>query len=376
MDEPGQRSTPTILRSSGSRREMEESVRALRQNLEAHFETPTLHQRFRVENVIGHGSFGVTLKVNEYGTTPRRVGRRLQSFVRRMNTRTAVGPQERPLKRRLCVKMPFGGSEDDVRTEIQVLRAVNGSVHVPSLIAYRDDDARLAGILASREFPRRAPSQGDFLAGLAGPIIVLEYLENGPLSRLIQRLQTQDVIPGAPAPAAASNLVHGDIHSNNLLLGDINPAIGEHSRVPIMKLIDFGQARDNPGNASQANLFGITAMILRLIIRNEEPSFLGNPQHVNGIWQDDVETVASELCVAPGLGGPVDPYGHVDNDLRDMICRCMARDPAQNPTLEQAYERAQQAVTRKKASSFLMYGTLETNDDLETFMQRLIFNAE
>lgn len=59
------------------------------------------------------------------------------------------------------------------------------------MIAYRDDPEEVARSLARLPFPCVPLGQGDFLAGLCGPILVTEYIENGVFLKLIKRLQAQ-----------------------------------------------------------------------------------------------------------------------------------------------------------------------------------------
>ncbi|CAJ2513037.1 Uu.00g011560.m01.CDS01, partial [Anthostomella pinea] len=41
-------------------------------------------------------------------------------------------------------------------------------------------------------------------------------------------------------------LAHSDMHHDNLMFGPLEPQFDEHARVPVMKLIDFGEAKERP----------------------------------------------------------------------------------------------------------------------------------
>ncbi|KAI8634187.1 hypothetical protein F5Y19DRAFT_412301 [Xylariaceae sp. FL1651] len=419
-----------------------------REELEQHFAPQS--DRFHVENIISHGGWGVALLVTEYRPAgplpaippepgPRGI-KRLRSITptgiamairdtyrtfkrRRLASRgsepaalsdppafaRSPSPPERTVLRRLCVKMPYRKvAEDALRNEIETLRTVNGGMHVVGIVAYRDDPEARAKVLARRPFPRVAAGQGDYLAGLAGPILVMEYLENGTIGSLIRRLQESDtivpnrilwafylcgiraclalaypkaldpdataILEGIPPPGIqASGLDHRDIHTANVLIGNIDPAVAEHSHVPILKLIDFGEAvdEDPPEDAMSYNLCAISEIMLCLIIR--KPRTYDIPGSRIGMWQG-IRTTAKELSDTLDLANPVDPYRHVDIELRDLICRSMATDWDLRTPLAVAFDTAIRAVTTKTAASFSLYETAETDDDIRQFVQKLILN--
>ncbi|KAI1330860.1 hypothetical protein F5Y16DRAFT_395825 [Xylariaceae sp. FL0255] len=208
--------------------------------------------------------------------------------------------------------MPLGRTvHDSLQNEIEILQTINGSMHTVGLIAYRDDTEDRAEELARLPFPRVDPEQGDFLAGLA--------------------------------------------------------------RVPILKLIDFGET-DNDDTAQAAmsdNLYYISEAILCLIIRTRDLFPLGSRA---GTWKG-IETDAKELSDAWQLDNPVDPYAHVDTELRDLVCRCMAKNHNDRYTLAQAFDKATQAVVNTTATSLSLHGTVETDDDVQQFVQDMILNA-
>lgn len=70
---------------------------------------------------------------------------------------------------------------------------MRGAEHIVRLIAHRDD--RRAYV--TRRQMRRAWNRGNVsgsLIGLTGPVIVLEYLDNGDISRLHYRLIKDNIL--------------------------------------------------------------------------------------------------------------------------------------------------------------------------------------
>ncbi|KAI0123526.1 hypothetical protein BJ170DRAFT_86746 [Xylariales sp. AK1849] len=114
--------------------------------------------------------------------------------------------------------------------------------------------------------------------GLGQTYLIMEYLENGTLTQLLERMAGQ-LLPnrllwslflcitrayvamayplqvsenGEPQQEvllnqAPSALAHNDMHGRNLMFGPRRPHQLEHSIVPSLKLIDLGSAREVTG---------------------------------------------------------------------------------------------------------------------------------
>ncbi|KAI0477763.1 hypothetical protein GGR56DRAFT_692537 [Xylariaceae sp. FL0804] len=233
---------------------------------------------FRFEKMIASGVFGATMSVVE--TLPQ------------------VGGW-----RRLVVKRALGGEhlkldEDCLRVEINWLRQLGGSLHIVRMLFGKDE-------------------MGD---GLPGPMCILEYVPNGSIGDLIVNLSDmeetipnrvlwafflclikacmglaypQQLVDGAAARpeyafpgTAPRNIAHGDMHNGNVMIGDLEPG-GAHSRIPILKLIDFGvtgeyKALNNkPGSKDnwtvRRNLWD-AAMVMRSMIVETDPEYERVPE--------------------------------------------------------------------------------------------------
>ncbi|KAI0966519.1 hypothetical protein F4678DRAFT_484137 [Xylaria arbuscula] len=396
--------------------------------------------RFIFEGIIAHGANGVTLKVTELRPTgwlapaiqPQgRKRKRLRTFspveiaraIRRRfsrpmslmevlqnsnSRRTPVIPRtvnspgrlslepnpETP-RRTMAIKRALGEfGIQPLREEIELLRSINGSLHIVGLLAYRDDPIPVARRLSRFPFPRVPPGQGDFLAGITGPVLAMEYLENGVLRRLIQRLQTRaeptpnrclairavvalaypkghdpDTSPSLeqiPGPdEKPSLLAHGDLHTNNIMFGGTMPSVAEHRKFPIMKVIDLGFAKES-ATAITDNLYDISEAIYNLIIRE-----MWNPDlRVRGAKYQDIITHAIRLSDAAR------PNRNLDSELRDLICRSMAVDVKDRLSLRDMLFRVSYAVENKNEGSFLLNGTAERDEDIQRFLQELIYDAD
>ncbi|CAJ2506109.1 Uu.00g002390.m01.CDS01 [Anthostomella pinea] len=276
-------------------------------------------------------------------------------------------------------------------------------MHIAGLVAFRDDERRVARQLAAKPFPRVDPGQGDFLAGLTGPVLVMEYIENGMLRRLIRRLENRAeptpnrvlwafylcavracigmayprqadpdaavVLENIPIPEVeASTKVHGDLHTGNIMVGDFDLAVPEHSLVPVMKLIDFGLTTrvKESKKAVEENLFEASRAIYSVAIRQLRTQ----NDRTNTEKYKDIQTFAVRLSDEQ----PQDLT--LDSDLRDLICRSMAKRPEDRFTLAQMLAKTSQPVANKTAASFMLNGTAESDDDIKDFVQDMIYNAD
>ncbi|KAI1260241.1 hypothetical protein F5Y18DRAFT_441926 [Xylariaceae sp. FL1019] len=193
--------------------------------------------------------------------------------------------------RRLVVKRIIDKEDEgQLRSEIRILRQLGGAAHIVKLIAARDDLNPPRGFLLRalsrwrQRFKDRTKgpkynSVNTFLIGLRGPVSIMEYLENGDLVRLSERLgRTDHALPnrvlwsfflfltracvGMAYPqrrnddpplslevvpdndVSINGLLHDDFQLGNVMVGSVGDFPEEHGIVPPLKLIDFGLARD------------------------------------------------------------------------------------------------------------------------------------
>ncbi|TGJ86997.1 hypothetical protein E0Z10_g1738 [Xylaria hypoxylon] len=154
---------------------------------------------------------------------------------------------------------------------------------------------------------------------------------------------------------------HNDIAIRNVMLG-IGDGIDEHHLGHIFKLIDFGQADAtyNPNLGPPGNLFSISEYV----------AFFINMANINQRQQviyKGFETRGGQLL--PQYWG--EPYPWLDPDLAGLIAECMYDDWTRRPTLQQALDRASDAVLNKTAESF-PEPEEETDDAITDFVQQFV----
>ncbi|KAK8131571.1 hypothetical protein PG984_008009 [Apiospora sp. TS-2023a] len=350
--------------------------------------------RFAYEDVAGRGSYGMTYRVREelpQGDT-----------------------------RQLAVKRALEGEEEVLRNEIRWLKELAGSEHIVRIVASHDGEKKQGGFA---RWARRLSSRGskadvtESLVGLKGPVLVMEYLKNGDLAQLHYRTIKYDLVvpnralwsiflclvrtciamayPGNADENAEprleeipsdgtqpSHLEHGDLHMGNVMIGDIgSPSGNEHQLVPILKLIDFGQAKENE-HAVQENLFRISKIMINLIAR-KAVQVEKTVSDYNGY-----RTHATEILPPH----PEDPdndykYATLDPRLRDLIARCLAQDPGERPGLAEMLRVVQAAAAgvdpdteaAAAAATTITPGesenVRETDEAIRAFLKKALYGA-
>ncbi|KAI1636282.1 hypothetical protein F4809DRAFT_641681 [Biscogniauxia mediterranea] len=138
-------------------------------------------------------------------------------------------------------------------------------------------------------------------------------------------------------------ILHNDMNRNNLMFGDLDS--GEHSLVPLLKVIDFGVARDSSEWKNQNRT--ITQQNIR-----------------------DVGDAMKKLYL--------DESPNLDEDLKALVDQCRDRQPQNRPTLAALWGRIQNAITVKTGPMHFtgkpraMY---ESNDRISQYVQALILDA-
>lgn len=72
---------------------------------------------------------------------------------------------------------------------IGYMQKLNGGAHIASVIATSQDVPQQRALELFSRLPRFRRRRRNFLIGLPGPTLVLEYLENGTLTSLRERLK-------------------------------------------------------------------------------------------------------------------------------------------------------------------------------------------
>ncbi|GAW17783.1 hypothetical protein ANO14919_072500 [Xylariales sp. No.14919] len=367
--------------SSASRKQREQDeVDAYIREVREHFETVP---HFRFEEYVSRGGYGVTALISQQGFGLRR-------------------------GRKLIVKRAINNSARELRKEIRIMQKLNGSAHIARVVASKDDTDVAQGWRQLSPLRRltdriRGSPPPDLLAGLAGPTLVLEYLENGSLNRLRERViqarasvpnrvlwsiflclirscvamsYPPDAPPGSepgleeipqnPPDDAPRGYIHADMHPGNIIVGSLRD-FPDHSRVPVVKLIDFGLALES-GASAPRNILDASKNILWLITHRLD--IIGPHREV----YKGIETMAYPLLPDDITGE--EPYPSLDLDLRDLLVKCMAGDRDVRPTLAGVFGIAKRAVQERNAQFYGPRGALESDEAVRQFVQQFIYDAD
>ncbi|KAI0903191.1 kinase-like domain-containing protein [Ustulina deusta] len=339
---------------------------------------------FRYEDLVASGAYGVALRVRHTSTT----GRSRKLIVKRARSNRLAR---------------------ELRDEIDVMSKLNGSAHIASVIAYRDDlvdehQQRRFKFLRRviKRFRRKRPS--NFLAGLTGPTLILEYLPNGTVNQFRVKVRNKAIEDGSVAipnrilwsiflclvracvamnhppnqppgtapeleeiveigPVPYANYYHGDMHPGNILFGATGD-FPEHAVIPPAKLIDFGLAIQDATSVMR-NIMDISKNVMWLILLRLSP--LGRlPIDHQGVYTLGLPLLAPQF---------LEQHPTLDLDLRDLLIRCLAADPMQRPSLPELLQAAKSAVRRKDASFYGPAAPQESDGAIRRFVQEYIYDA-
>ncbi|TGJ80504.1 hypothetical protein E0Z10_g8261 [Xylaria hypoxylon] len=260
--------------------------------------------------------------------------------------------------RRVVLKRALRAGIDELKTEIATLQLLRGNAHFATMLACCEDLTEFANPTITGTGLRTIFAS---LRGLRGPALVLEYFQNGTLDSLKEKAKLQgielsngllwqfylclvraciglgyppngpeDVTPTLeeiPHGEPPRDLIHGDIAGRNIVIGDTNPDVAEHSSIPILKMIDLGSSRDsdNAGKGPEENLHAVAIEMLRLICRG--PVRTRVPRFATAF--NGVETAATDILPVNGMP----KFPHLDIRLRDLLVQALRTDRDRRPTL-------------------------------------------
>ncbi|KAI1658740.1 hypothetical protein F4813DRAFT_388507 [Daldinia decipiens] len=302
-----------------------------------------------------------------------------------------------PRVRRFVVKAGISGAHHSVRKETRHLNSLAFAEHIPRIIAFQDHP----------------------LMNLGVPLFVSEYLEHGTLSRFQERLRRADQVlpnrilwsiflcrktelellstwanwyiviracigmawpppgpnvePEQTRPDDPTTLAHNDMHNENLVFGDldvvsIEPNSSDHSLMPILKLINFGESVELPEGTDEYRLNEThvnqhdRALNLAAHRRNRSTD-----KNVLDVGVNMSQIISQRRSVFPNEARALirDPDIHpsLDPDLRLLVQRCIAVDPLNRPTLDELMELFNNSYFNRPAS---YYGAAGEGDGLES----------
>ncbi|KAI1101466.1 hypothetical protein F4804DRAFT_315828 [Jackrogersella minutella] len=187
-------------------------------------------------------------------------------------------------------------------------------------------------------------------------------------------------------PSAPSGLVHNDFHGGNLVFGPFLDS-PEHTRTPILKLLDFGlAARLKPheygeeGTGEQRNILDLGIMMATLIMLDTDKMYTGEEIELDLSrlnLSSSVLTPASGILEDIEMGTP-DPFPNVDLNLRFIVAGCMASNPEDRPRLAELENWAVNGITRNTPDKYAhLSGGIEWETDatIHRLLRRCIFDA-
>ncbi|RYP31415.1 hypothetical protein DL767_005772 [Monosporascus sp. MG133] len=318
--------------------------------------------------------------------------------------------------RRVVVKVAlFEDNEPSIRNELHWLKMMRNSRHI------------VDGIEVDQ-------------SGLDSPILVTEYLAHGALydmqrrviwtgrkvpNRFLWRIflcltkaamgmaystpwnrdYLGDEFPNVPRQQQEPRtLIHGDLHTGNILIGmeslewrfspyhvhaqeyvakgsDLFPNEAEHNMSPIFKMIDFGDAETLDARASNdpderrlgekigiaRNIYDIGLVMMLLATGTLDEDESSGSETLNLLDFPLIATSANSALADAAM----------DNDLKCLISWCIAKKPAQRPSLESLHNLCQTALEGRTAAFYendLTLGPYETDEQLRSFVQDMILD--
>ncbi|KAI1410364.1 kinase-like protein [Hypoxylon sp. FL1857] len=171
-------------------------------------------------------------------------------------------------------------------------------------------------------------------------------------------------------------LIHGDLHPDNILIGDLIPNADEHLIAPILKIADWGLARrvpdlHNEGLGTSTNIFDISRIMRMLISLNTtwslEPQVVHIPSPAPGRPDSHITTAS------PNLAKPNFP--NLDDDLRDLVIQCTSEDRVERPSLQVLCDNLALQLKAKTAEYYrpAPYGDREQDAAVQNYIQEMIF---
>ncbi|KAI1083392.1 kinase-like protein [Whalleya microplaca] len=320
-------------------------------------------RRFVFEDLVGYGQYGVACRI-------------LQRDSGWFFWRTAA--------KRFVVKHSLGDAKETqaLMNEIQMLQ---GASHILQPFAITDNP---------------------LLQAFDGPSLITEYAEHGTLgafivkaaawgqplpNRLLWRLflcllrfviamawPDVDIKEQVPEQeeirAQKSQIVHNDMHTRNIMIGSFDK--DEHFLVPILKLIDFGLARNAPSGLSflptsdagvKQNIYDIGVVMLDLITGTNLRPTRRALMDVR-IYNRSILINSAAVAIAPPR------FPNLDPDLRGLVVWCCAANMDDRPYLETLANIISQQVETKTAASYAGYPLQvnETDERVAAIVARLL----
>ncbi|RYP50788.1 hypothetical protein DL769_010903 [Monosporascus sp. CRB-8-3] len=366
-------------RNSAYARKVEEEVRR-------YFRDAVGASAFEFETVISGGMAGVTFRFLE---RPGAGG----TMTRARAAAAAATPPRRYVGKRL-----FGGL-GVLRREMGWLEQLQWSAHIVNLGALDSDPwvgqpymvleflpygtldsfvqemGRIGQYIPNRVF-------WSFFLCLARACAAMAYPPVEPNWAVTNDLRLETPLQGIQPQA----LAHGDMHTRNIMLGDFDVTRAEHQFVPMIKLIDFDQARilTDPEEVDEDDVENYDDVHNLQDYRSPEGdrnpgidhNILAAGRVMANVLKPGDRLMQLDECRDAVQDADVRP--DLDEDLRVLVARCLAAEPLNRPALGELVAACHAAVYTKDSDFYAeeKEGQFETDGYLLFIMQRYLHDAD
>ncbi|KAI0474473.1 hypothetical protein F4859DRAFT_522095 [Xylaria cf. heliscus] len=338
-------------------------------------------------------------------------------------------------------------ADDDLRNEYRWLEMLRGAEHIVQLVPFADCSLNLPGISNGEDTfeeslaklsvieedqknegdtsPRGAKLTKESLRARKCPTFALEYLPNGTLSGLIDRIAPRSqLIPNRmmwriwlcmvrqciamafPPLYPPENgklererflpdvefftLTQNSAHLANYVFGEESPLSPDSDHdpgVPLVKLIDFGRGRvENPKDyiddglpnffecGARANLWSAACVMGQLAcpLAPDEQFDSDHPVAYNYMKDNIEHTVMTDAAQV------VRESAEMDVALRDTIARCMSSEMKDSPSLQEVLAEAEDKVANRGPDDNPdlegRMGLQESDEYIRQFLQAFVYN--
>ncbi|KAI1213547.1 uncharacterized protein F4807DRAFT_456893 [Annulohypoxylon truncatum] len=310
-------------------------------------------------------------------------------------------------RRRIIVKRGTSLEGDrDLKIEMAWLEQVRGAAHIGTMIACRADTNIPGSSAITTGLPLRErlfSKTGNVRRGLKKlfgpkdieeelnlremapyPVIILEHMDQGFLDDILRRAVHYNtfipnrilwsfflckVIPRDGTPR--SSLVHNMMHTSSFMISR-EWRFDEHlyplNSPPMLRLIEFGSASETGDDLGyQFNLWDIAGVMMTLVTRNVTWA-LSKTSLYRGIRTE----------ATPIVNENQENYPMIDDQLRDLLARCLAQNVQHRPNLEELLREVEHAVRTKTNPEAFSWNLrpLETNESVIQFLERCLYDAD